>query len=65
MTNLAEATADPLLVVASNDYPQGIPLEQIRVTYAAIGQDDGAIDSPPPPAVSETEQNDESLQNDQ
>lgn len=64
VTNLAEATADPLLALSSNDYPQGMALERIRVTYAGLGQNNSPMDSPPPPTLSETEQNDESLLND-
>lgn len=66
MTNLAEATADPLLVLTAGGYPTGpIALETIRMTYGGLDQDDIAVESPPPHTTSEGEQNDESLLNDQ
>lgn len=67
MTNLAEATADPVLELDARGNPMdAVAIDpDIRVVYDGFDQDDGAIDSPPPPVVSEAEQNDESQQNDQ
>jgi len=67
VTNLAEATADPVLELDARGNPMdAVAIDpDIRVVYDGFDQDDGAIDSPPPPVVSEAEQNDESQQNDQ
>lgn len=60
MTNLAEATADPVLELDARGNPMGAIDPDIRVVYDGLEQDDGAVDSPPPPTASETDQNDES-----
>jgi len=67
VTNLAEATADPVLELDARGNPMGaVAIDpDIRVVYDGIDQDDGAVESPPPPIVSEAEQNDESQPNDQ
>lgn len=67
VTNLAEATADPVLELDARGNPMGsLAMDpDIRVVYDGFDQDDGAVDSPPPPAASEAEQNDESRPLDQ
>jgi len=69
VTNLAEATADPVLELDARGNPMGaVAIDpDIRVVYDGHDQDDGAVDSPPPPppTVSEAEQNEESQPNDQ
>lgn len=67
MTNLAEATADPVLELDARGNPMGaVAIDpDIRVVYDGHDQDDGAVDSPPPPTVSEAEQNEESQPNEQ
>ncbi|VVC40484.1 Hypothetical protein CINCED_3A006829 [Cinara cedri] len=72
VTNLAEATADPVLELdaAANPLSCFISMDQ-NIQYQDIyrfpgfERDDGAVASPPPPAASEAEQNDESQQLDQ
>lgn len=66
MTNLAEATADPVLELDARGNPMGAVAmgSDIRVVYDGFDQDDGVVDSPPPPVASEADQNEESL-NDQ
>lgn len=65
MTNLAEATADPVLELDARGNPMGaVSIDpDVRMVYD-FDQDDGAVDSPPPPVASEAEQNDEAQQND-
>lgn len=68
MTNLAEATADPVLELDARGNPMGaVGMDpDVRVVYDGFDQDDGAVDSPPPPtATTETDQNEESQPNDQ
>lgn len=67
MTNLAEATADPVLELDARGNPMGaVAMDpDSRVVYDGFDQDDGAVDSPPPHVPSEAEQNEESLLNDQ
>lgn len=67
MTNLAEATADPVLELDARGNPMGaVAIDpDIQVVYDGHDQDDGAVDSPPPLAVSETEQNEEPQPNEQ
>lgn len=69
MTNLAEATADPVLELDARGNPMDATVAidpDIRVVYHdGLDQDDGPIDSPPPPVISEAELNDESQQVDQ
>jgi hypothetical protein len=67
VTNLAEATADPVLELDARGNPMGaVSMDpDIRVINDNLDPDDGAIDSPPPPIASEVEQNDESQPNDQ
>lgn len=67
VTNLAEATADPVLELDARGNPMGaIAIDpDTRVVYDGFDQDDGAVDSPPPPIASEAEQNDESQPLDQ
>lgn len=66
MTNLAEATADPVLELDARGNPMGaVAIDpDTRVVYDGHDQDDGAVDSPPP-TVSEAEQNEESQPNEQ
>jgi len=67
VTNLAEATADPVLELDARGNPMSaVAIDpDTQVVYDGFDQDDGAVDSPPPPVTSEAEQNDESQQNDQ
>lgn len=67
MTNLAEATADPVLELDAIGNPMGaISMDpDIRGINDNPDPDDGAVDLPPPPMASEVEQNDESQPNDQ
>lgn len=68
MTNLAEATADPVLELDARGNPMGaIAMDpDIRVVvYDGLDQEDGTVDSPPPLVASEAEQNDESQPIDQ
>lgn len=66
VTNLAEATADPVLELDARGNPMSaVAMDpNIHVIYDGLEQDDRAVDSPPPTA-SEVEQNDESQPNDQ
>lgn len=65
MTNLAEATADPVLELDARGNPMGaVAMDpDIRVVYDGLDQEDAAIDSPPPFIASEAEQNEESQPN--
>ncbi|KAL4091497.1 hypothetical protein QTP88_026177 [Uroleucon formosanum] len=68
VTNLAEATADPVLELDARGNPMGVVAidPDVQVVYDGHDQDDGAVDSPPPPppTVSEAEQNEDSQPND-
>lgn len=67
MTNLAEATADPVLELDARGNPMGaVAMDpDNRVVYDGQDHDEGTVDSPPPHVASETEQNDESQPTDQ
>lgn len=65
MTNLAEATADPVLELDARGNPMGaVALDpDIRVMNDGFDFDDGNIESPPPANFLEGEHNDESRHN--
>ncbi|XP_050423723.1 BTB/POZ domain-containing protein 10 isoform X2 [Adelges cooleyi] len=67
VTNLAEATADPVLELDARGNPLGAVAvdPENRVVNDIFDYDDGNVESPPPPTASEAEQNEESHFNDQ
>ncbi|XP_050544281.1 BTB/POZ domain-containing protein 10 [Daktulosphaira vitifoliae] len=65
VTNLAEATADPVLELDARGNPMGaVALDpDIRVMNDGFDFDDGNVESPPPVNILEAEHNDESRHN--